>query len=67
MVKRRQQVEVTVYDMLGRRVRVLYRGEMAAEQARSLVFEAGDLPSGAYVIQALGEAFVATRRVVLVK
>jgi hypothetical protein len=24
MVKRRQEVEVTVYDMLGRRVQVLY-------------------------------------------
>ncbi len=67
MVKRRQHVDVDVYDVLGRRVRVLYRGEMAAEQARLLVFASGDLPSGVYVIQAVGEAFAATRRVVLAR
>ncbi len=67
MVKRQQEVEVAVYDALGRRVRVLYRGEMGAEQARSLVFEAGALPSGLYLIRAVGEAFVATRRAMLLR
>lgn len=67
MVKRRQRVDVAVYDALGRRVRTLYAGEMEAEQARALVFQASDLPSGLYVIRAVGEAFVATRRAMLVK
>ncbi len=67
MVKRQQEVEVSVYDALGRRVRVLYRGAMAAEQARALVFEAGDLPSGLYLIRAVGEYIAATRRVMLLK
>ena len=58
---------MAVYDALGRRVQVLYRGPMAAEQARSLVFEAGDLPSGLYLIRAVGEVFVATRSALLVK
>ncbi len=65
MVKRRQHLKVVVYDALGRRVGVLYRGEMEAEQARALVFEAGSLPSGLYVIRVEGETFSATRRVVL--
>ena len=60
-------LEVSVYDALGRRVRVLYTGAMEAEQARSMVFEAGDLPSGLYVIRAVGEAFVATRKTLLLK
>ena len=67
MVKRRQTVEVSVYDVQARRVRTLYQGDMVAEQARAFVFEAGDLPSGLYLIRATGEAFTATRRVVLVK
>ena len=45
----------------------MFRGEMASEQARSLVFEAGDLPTGLYVIRAVGEAFVATRTVMLIR
>ena len=67
MVKRRQHVNVTVFDAWGRRVRVLYEGEMAAEQARALVLEAGDLPSGLYLVRAVGEMFVATQRALLVK
>ncbi|MFQ5572483.1 MAG: hypothetical protein ACE5G0_22645, partial [Rhodothermales bacterium] len=44
MIKRRQVVEVMVYDLMGRQVRALYRGVMEAEQARLFAFEAGDLP-----------------------
>jgi len=40
---------------------------MVAEQARAFVFEAADLPSGLYLIRATGEAFITTRRVMLVK
>ena len=65
MVKRRQQVEVVVYDALGRQVQVLFAGELGAETARSFVFEAGHLPSGLYLVRAVGETFTATRRVVL--
>jgi len=67
MVKRRQAVDVSVYDVQARRVRTLYQGDMVAEQARAFVFEAADLPSGLYLIRATGEAFITTRRVMLVK
>ena len=67
MVKRGQHVTVSVYDLLGRQVAVLFAGEMASEQARALVFEAGGLPSGPYMIQAVGETFTASQRVVLTK
>ncbi len=67
MVKRAQHVTVSVYDLLGRQVAVLFAGEMASKQARSLVFEASGLPSGTYVIQAVGETFTAVRSIVLLK
>ena len=67
MVKRRQQVVVSVYDALGRRVQVLYAHVMEAEQARAFVFDAGDLPSGLYLVQAVGETFVATRTIMLIR
>lgn len=67
MVKRRQQVTVAVFDALGRRVRLLFDGTMEAEQARPLAFDAAGLPSGLYLIQAVGEAFIATRPVTLLR
>ena len=67
MVKREQKVAVSVYDVVGRRVRTLFEGTMGAEQARVFVFEAGDLPSGLYLIHAWGEAFVKTHKVMLLK
>ena len=67
MVKRQQQVVVAVYDALGRQVRLLYDGTMGSEQAQAMVFEADDLPSGLYLIRAIGEAFVATQTVMLVR
>ena len=67
MVKRKQEVEVSVYDVVGRRVRMLFEGTMGAEQARVFVFEAGDLPSGLYLIDARGEVFVKTHKVMLLK
>jgi len=66
-LKERQHVEVAVFDMLGRRVATLYRGPMEANQVRSFQFEAGSHPSGAYFIHAVGDAFVKTQQVLLVR
>ncbi|NBC15814.1 MAG: T9SS type A sorting domain-containing protein, partial [Bacteroidetes bacterium] len=67
MVQRAQPVVVHVYDLLGRRVRTLFQGEVAAHQARALVLRRGDLPSGLYVVRAEGERFTATRTVTLLR
>lgn len=66
-VAQAQSVQVAAYDALGRRVAVLYDGPMTAHQTRSFVFEASSLPSGLYVIRAVGERFVATQPIVLAK
>lgn len=66
-VARQQEVTVSVYDVLGRRVALLFAGVVAAGQPEALVFEAGSLPSGIYVIHAEGETFTATQPVTLAK
>ena len=62
-----QQVTVEVYDVLGRRVRTLFRGAMEANRQQALRFEAGDLASGLYLIQVRGESFHDVREVTLLK
>ncbi len=67
MVAVQQQVTVEVYDMLGQRVAVLQNGVLPAQQARTLRFDAASLPSGVYMVRAIGETFKASRQVLLVK
>ncbi|HMB92349.1 MAG TPA: T9SS type A sorting domain-containing protein, partial [Rhodothermales bacterium] len=62
-----QAVTIEVYNVLGRRVAVRFEGEMSADRTRTLVWEAGDRPSGLYFIRAVGERFNETRQVTLVK
>ena len=62
-----QQVTVEVYNMLGRRVAVLHKGRLAADQTHTFTFEASNAPSGIYLIRITGEQFSATQRVTLLK
>jgi len=66
-VSQEQQVEVSVYDVLGQRVAVLHQGTLRAQEAHRFTFDAVTLPSGTYLIRAMGERFTTTRRVLLVK
>lgn len=66
-VQTTQQVRAEVYNMLGRRVAVLYDGEAPAGTSVRLTFEAASLGSGSYVLRVEGETFTATRRMVLLK
>ena len=66
-LKEAQHIEISVYDMLGRRVTTLYQGMVEAQQQRTFTFEAGSLPSGPYFIRAVGESFIDTQQVLLVR
>jgi hypothetical protein len=66
-VRQQQHVVVSVYDALGRQVATLFEGQVAAGEARTLTFDAGSLPSGMYMIRAVGETFQEARRVTLMK
>ena len=67
----RETISLRVYDVLGRRVRTLASGELAAGEHR-FALEAGDLPSGVYVVRARVQspssgAKVFTRKVTLAR
>jgi hypothetical protein len=52
-----QRVRVAVFDALGRQVAVLHEGTLAAGEAHRLAFDGSALPSGVYVVRAVGETF----------
>ncbi len=66
-VARTQQVRVEAYNYQGQRVAVLFDGTLEANLEEAFRFEAGNLPSGAYMIRATGAHEVVTQSVTLVK
>ena len=58
-----QPVTVALYDALGRRVRVLFEGELRARRYESVRIERGDLPAGTYVVRVEGERGAASTRI----
>ncbi|MEM1269209.1 MAG: T9SS type A sorting domain-containing protein [Bacteroidota bacterium] len=62
-----QAVTVTLHDALGRTVRTLYTGVVAANATQSVLIDGSGLPSGLYVYRAAGASFAESRTVMLVK
>ena len=62
-----QPVHLAVYDLLGRRVRLLFDGWLPAGEAHRFTLEADGLPSGPYLIRATGASFSTSQPVLLVK
>ncbi len=62
-----QTVRVAVYDALGREVRLLHEGAMEADYAYRFRLAGSGLPSGLYLVRAIGEHFAATQRALLLK
>src|SRR5690606_15244432 len=60
------EVEVAVYDVLGRRVATLASGHYGAGH-HALTLEAGHLPAGVYVVRVTAGDAVATRTVTLLQ
>ncbi len=63
---RTAEARVVVFDMLGRRVATLAEGLLGAG-AHTLMFEAGALPAGVYLVRATGDGFTSTRRFTLTR
>ncbi len=66
-VARSQQIRVEAYNYQGQRVGLLFDGTLEANLEKELRFDAGNLPSGSYLIRATGEHEIATQSVTLVK
>jgi len=64
----RQTVRVAIYDVLGRRVRVVFDDVIDADQARAVTnLDLSGLSSGRYFIRALGDTGGATRPISVVR
>ena len=61
-----QDLRVTLYDLLGRRIRVLLDEEVQEGFERVVRFQTSSLPSGPYFLRFTGERFAATRKIVVV-
>ena len=59
-----QTVRIEVFDLLGRRVRMLYDGVLGAGSHR-VIIPTRELPSGVYVVRVMGERNRQTRRLVV--
>lgn len=66
-VKQSQEVRVELFNMLGQRVQVLYRGTPAAGEVKMLTIDGTNLLSGAYLLRVQGAGFMETQSVTLVK
>jgi SOS-response transcriptional repressor LexA len=68
-VKERQEVQVRLYDVLGRRVATLHSGPLPAQELRRLRLDvsATGLTSGTYFLRVTGEDFAATRQMTVVR
>jgi hypothetical protein len=65
IVDREQRVTVDVVDMLGRRVAVLFEGEVRPGLRYPFALDAAGLRAGVYVYRAVGETFNLSRRATL--
>lgn len=59
-------VNLVVYDILGRRVRILFDATQAAGY-HSVTFDASDLPSGLYLYRLQAGEFSDVRKMILLK
>jgi hypothetical protein len=60
-------VTVTLYDVLGREVRTLHEGRVAANQAEQFTVDGTSLASGTYFLRVRGEGFTRTKRITVAR
>ncbi len=60
-----EAVRVSLFDLLGREVRILHDGVLGAQTPHRFVVSADGLPSGVYLIRVVTPSFAESRRVVL--
>ena len=66
-IAEQQNVSIVLYDALGRQVEMLHDGTLNAGSIHEFQIDGASLPSGVYVVRALGERFTDVRQVTLTK
>ena len=69
VVESEQEVQLRLYDVLGRRLATLYDGPLPAQESRAMPLRPDDLglSSGAYFLRLVGEDGTRTRRLTMVR
>ncbi|MBL7977246.1 MAG: T9SS type A sorting domain-containing protein [Bacteroidetes Order II. Incertae sedis bacterium] len=62
-----QNVQIRVFDLLGRQVALLHQGRLDGQTTHTFSFHAEGLASGKYVARIQGEYFIAHKHLVLLK
>jgi len=58
---------VALYDVLGRKVRTLYRGRVSGGQSRRVTLDASGLSSGTYFLRLTGDGFTKNHRITVAR
>jgi len=66
-VAEQQNVNIAVFDALGRQVALLHDGVLGAGSVHQFQIDGANLPSGVYVVRAIGEHFTDVRQVTLTR
>ena len=66
-VDKTQHARVEIYNILGKRVAILFHGEMETGKNHYINFNASFLPSGIYFCRFSGESGTVTRKMMLIK
>lgn len=65
-VPEQSDINVAVYNMIGQEVKVLVQGTVEAGR-HEVTFDAGNLPSGAYLVRMISPSGIFTQRIMLAK
>lgn len=64
-VQEEAPVQLAIYDVMGRRIRVLYEGTPGANRVEEVSFSGAGLAGGLYFVRLTGPGFAATEEVVI--
>ncbi len=67
LVAEDQQIDVGVYNIQGQRVATIFNGLLGGQQWHKMTFNSGSLTSGTYLIHSVGQGFLDTQKVILMK
>jgi hypothetical protein len=66
-VRETQEVRVTLYNVLGQKVRILHDGVLESNTPQTLRVDGTSLANGVYFVRVSGDTFQATQKVTLAR
>lgn len=66
-VNKQQRIVIKVYNIVGEQLKILFDGNISADEMHNFELSGADMASGIYLIRVDGSDFTETRKVVLLK